>query len=104
MNLLSIVRPRNSLILIKKAQVYRSQMMALQIVGVAALLVLIGYVLAARIQRGYLAVAGIPLVIILGLALRAYDIRRYARRDESVCFDKEHDAILRNGESLAAIS
>ena len=104
MNLFSIVRPRNCLILVKKAGAYRSQVVVLEIVAAAAFIVLIGWALASRIHSGYLAGAGVLLLILLALAVRAYELQRMAGRDESVCFDKEHDSILRNGQSLAAIS
>lgn len=104
MKLFSIVKPEDRLILIKSALPYRSRLILAQVAVAAAVLTLVGWLLASRIHPAFLVVAGALLVVVLAVATRAMELQRVARQSDSFCFDRTKDAILRNGQPIAAIS
>src|SRR5579862_6711064 len=103
MNLLSVHHPGRRLILVEHSAPFRLRLLWLQVIAGAALLVLLGWVLASRLHPAYLLVAGLLLIVLLVLAARASEMQHASERDGVFRFDKDRDAIVKNGRPIASL-
>jgi hypothetical protein len=67
------------------------------------LLLLIGYLIAARTRPSFWLFIALGMVVLLALAARAKELLE-AGRNDVIFIDKEADQILRNGKALAPVS
>jgi hypothetical protein len=91
------------LIIERRGEPFRKRYVALAVLLVAVLCLLIGYLLGAQSNPRLWFLVGLVVVMLLVLSERA--ARMYAAtKPDRVTFDKEADAIERNGEAIGLVS
>lgn len=95
--------PGSQLVVRTRSSAYRSQVRVLTLLAAAVVVLIVAYLVAARIHSGMWLLVGLLAVILLALAAKATDVRS-AGRDSVFVIDRDEDQIVRDGEVLASVS